>query len=313
MRAGKDYYEVLGVGRKADEKEIKRAYRRLARKYHPDVNPGDKAAEERFKDISEAYEVLSDKDRRAKYDQFGHLGPGWERAGEQGFGGFGGPQAGQWQQAPPGFDVGGFGDLFENLFGGLGGARTGQRGGMQFRARGQDVEYEVELTLEEAYAGTTRQIALTMPDGSVNRLEVKIPAGVAAGSRIRMAGQGGPGMGGGAAGDLFLVVRLRPHPRFERRGDDLYVEVPVTFAEAALGARIEVPTLQGPVTMTVPPGSSSGQLLRLAGMGMPKVRGGGKGDEYVRLRIVVPRNLTDEERRLVEQLASLRTENPRAG
>jgi len=305
MRAAKDYYQILGVGRQADEKEIKKAYRRLARKYHPDVNPGDKVAEEKFKDISEAYEVLSDPKRRAQYDKFGHLGAGWERMAEAGPGASGG---GGWQQAPPGFDIGaGLGDLFESLFG-----QRGGMGGEMFRARGQDVEYPVEVTLEEAYRGTQRVIAMQTPEGGVRRLEVKIPPGVAEGSRVRMAGQGGPGIGGGPAGDLYLVVHVLPHPQFERKGDDLYVEVPVTFPEAALGAQVEVPTMQGRVTVTIPPGSSSGRLLRLARMGMPHLRGGGAGDEYVRLKITVPRNLSAEERQLVERLRDLRPENPRA-
>jgi len=297
VRAGKDYYQVLNVSRSADEKEIKRAYRRLARKYHPDVNPGDKAAEERFKEISEAYEVLSDKQKRARYDKYGHLGPGWERVAG------GGPGPGPWQQAPP--DVG-LDDLFDSLFGG--------RVGTRLRAKGQDIETPVELSLEEAYAGVTRSLVLTLPDGTTRRIEVKIPAGVANGQRVRMAGQGGPGPGGGPSGDLYLQVKLRPHPVYERRGDDLYVEVSVTFPDAALGAQVEVPTLQGKVTVTVPPGSSSGQLLRLGGMGMPRLRGGGRGDEYVRLRIVTPQQLSGEERQLIEQLRRLRPHHhPRAG
>ena len=308
MRAAKDYYQILNVGRNADEKEIKRAYRRLARKHHPDVNPGDKQAEEKFKEVSEAYEVLSDPKRRAQYDKFGHLGPGWERMAEAGAGGRPGPGRGQ---APPDFDLGGgFADLFETLLGGTGGRAAA---GARMRARGEDLEYPVEVSLEEAYAGTARSLSLTLPDGTTRRLEVKIPPGVGDGSRIRMAGQGGPGFGGGPSGDLYLVTRVRPHPVYERRRDDLYVEVPVTVPEAALGAEIRVPTLQGPVTMTVPPGSSSGTLLRLGGMGMPRLRGGGAGDEYVRLKVTVPRNLSAQERTLIEQLQTLRPETPREG
>jgi len=307
--AAKDYYKILGVGRNADDKEIKQAYRRLARKLHPDVNPDDKKAEERFKDVSEAYEVLSDKKKRAQYDRFGHLGEGWEHGhahpgGEPG--GF------TWHTVRDAdFDLGGsrgdLGDVFEMFFG------AGRGPGPRGRApRGRDIEYEVELDLREAFAGTTRQVTLAGPNGSRKRLDVKIPPGVDTGSRVRMAGEGGPGPGGGPAGDLFLITKVKADPFFERRGDDLHCTVPVSYAEAALGAKIPVPTMKGQVTVTVPAGSSSGRSLRLSGLGMPRLRGGA-GDQYVRLRVVVPKSVTPEEKELIERLAALRKEDPRAG
>ncbi|MGQ9524567.1 MAG: molecular chaperone DnaJ [Armatimonadota bacterium] len=359
----KDYYEILGVPRNATEKEIKQAYRRLARKYHPDVNPGNKQAEEKFKEISEAYEVLSDKEKRAKYDQFGEY---WKQASQQAeagwTGGFTRPG-----DTGAGFDLG-F-DLFETLFGG----RRGQTAA-QAEAPGRDVEQEIEVTLEEAFSGTTKHLTLTLQDtctacrgtgdqpgapsrpcpscqgsgkaagiagllgqacdrcggrglvtyqrcatcggsGWVHRqrrIEVKIPPGVDNGSRIRLAGEGMAGNAGGRRGDLYLIVRVRPHPTFERKGDDLYLEVPITFPEAALGAEITIPTINGRAKMKVPPGTQSGQSFRLAGMGMPRLNGAGRGDQIVKLHVVVPRNLTTRERELVRELASLRPESPRS-
>jgi molecular chaperone DnaJ/curved DNA-binding protein len=339
--AAKDYYNLLGVNRNASEKEIKSAYRKLARKYHPDVNPGDTAAEERFKEISEAYEVLSDPEKRKKYDQFGHLGDQWKHAAEGGFGGAGRPGGG-WQNVninPEDLHVGGgsFADILEGLFGGAGGMRGGFRQPSPRPTKGEDVQYEVEMTLDEAYHGASRTLTLTVHDacpacngaGSVNNrvcttcggagvvnrpktLSVKIPAGVHDGARVRLAGQGGPGLHGGPAGDLYLIPRIAPHPRFERRGDDLYTEVPVTFPEAALGAEIEVPTMNGLVTATVPAGMSSGQSLRLRGKGMPRLRDGGHGDLYVKVRVMVPKQLSDRERELIHELQALRQDNPRA-
>jgi len=251
--------------------------------------------------------VLSDKEKRAQYDRFGHLGEGWERAHASEA-----PGGAHWHTAgEQDFDLGGsmgdLGDIFETFFGA--GRGPGARAP---RARGQDIEHEVDLSLHEAFAGTKRQINLAGPNGSRKRLEVKIPAGVDTGSRVRMAGEGGPGFGGGPAGDLYLVTRVKADPFFERRGNDLHCTVPITYAEAALGAKIEVPTLKGKVTVTVPPGTSSGRILRLGGLGMPKLRGG-FGDLYVHLNIVVPKTLTPEEQDLVKRLAELRSEDPRAG
>jgi curved DNA-binding protein len=313
----KDYYQILGVSRDATEDEIKRAYRRLARKYHPDVNPGDKEAEERFKEINEAYEVLSDPEKRRKYDQLGAAWREWERMG-------GRPGDFDWSQwvstAPGGQRVyvrygtaedledlfGGsspFSDFFTQIFGGLGGAP----GGFEFRTRprrGQDLEQEVEISLEEAYHGTTR---LLQKDG--RRLQVKIPPGAYTGLRIRMAGEGGPGAAGGQPGDLYLRVRVAPHPRFERRGDDLYTTVPVDLYTAVLGGKVRVETLAGPVILTIPPGTQNGQTFRLRGKGMPKLRQKGQyGDLYARVEVRLPTRLTPRQRELFEELRRLSQE-----
>ncbi len=327
--AARDYYGILGVAREADEKAIKSAFRKLARKYHPDVNPGDKQAEQKFKEITEAYEVLRDPKKREQYDRFGHLGDGWRHA-TSAPGGWAGRGAGA------DFDLGGFGgglnDLLEDLLGGRGRAYT------QTRARkGQDVRAEIELALTEAFTGVAREIALPIPQlcptchgagilgqGAVcnqcggagqieqmKRLEVKIPAGVRTGSKVRVAGQGAPGTSG-QRGDLYLIVKVAHHPLFKRQGDDLQLELPVTYAEAALGAEVEVPTLNGRVKMKLPAGASSGQKLRLAGRGMPRMGGAGSGDLYVNIRIVVPKNLSEQEKELITRLGELRRENPRA-
>lgn len=292
--AYKDYYKILGVDRNAGEKDIKQAYRRLARKYHPDVNPGDKQAEERFKDISEAYEILSDPDKRSKYDQFGQYwqqaaagrGAGRPPGGEQGFGGFDFNIGGE----------GGFGDIFEMIFGEKMGR---QPGGVRREAPGRDLDYELEVTLEEAFNGATKRLTL---DGK--RVEVKVPKGVRDGSRIRLAGQGAPGIGG-RRGDLFLVVKMRPHPRFERKGDDLYVDVEVLYTVGALGGEVQVPTMTGKASMKVPPGTSSGQVFRLGGQGMPRLTNNGRGDLFARVRLTVPRTLSDRQRELLTELAKM--------
>jgi molecular chaperone DnaJ len=334
--AAKDYYAILGVSRTSAEKDIKAAYRRLARKYHPDVNPGDKSAEERFKEIAEAYEVLSSPDTRRKYDQYGHLGEGWRHVGDGGFpppGGGTRPGAGQgyFNQEDLRFETD-YSDILGNIFGGQGPRFRRSQAPM----RGEDLQYEVELTLEEAALGTERAVTLSVHEscatcrgaGSVSgracptchgtgsvevprTLTVRIPRGVKEGAKIRLAGKGGAGMMGGPAGDLFLLPRIAPHPRFERKGDDLYTEVPVTFPEAALGAEVEVPTLQGTVTARVPAGTSSGQSLRLRGKGMPRWQAEGHGDLYVKVRIVTPRDLSEHERELIEELSRLRPETPR--
>lgn len=298
----KDYYKTLGVGRSATEKEIKQAYRRLARKYHPDVNPGNKEAERKFKDISEAYEVLSDKDKRAQYDRFGSVGDAARRAQQWGRGA--GPGGFTWQTIDfePGAAAPALGDLFDMFFG-AGPRGAGTRAGPTMK--GQDLQQDVEITLEEAASGTQRTVVTGAPDGKTKRLEVKIPAGVKDGAKIRVAGEGAPGMGGGPPGDVYVIPRIRPHARFERKGDDLYTEVAVPFTEATLGGQVEVPTLDGSVTMTVPAGSSSGRVLRLGELGMPRLRSRSKGDLFVKLRVTVPKAPTEQERQLLEQLRKL--------
>lgn len=307
----KDYYQILGVDKKASEKDIRKAYRSLARKYHPDVNPGNKEAEARFKEINEAYEVLSDQEKRAKYDALGQSYQQWQRTGQdpRGFDWsqwYAGGQPGRGQVHVEYGDLedlfaggGGFSDFFRNIFGGVGGFDYAQR---PRTARGQDVEAQVEITLQEAQAGTTRVLQLDH-----QRIEVKIPPGVDTGSRVRVAGQGAPGMGSGPRGDLYLRIALRPDPRFERRGNDLYVDVSVDLYTAILGGEVPVPTLTGQVMLKIPPETQSGRQFRLRGLGMPSLqRGKPKGDLFATVRIVLPAHLTDREKQLFEELASLR-------
>jgi molecular chaperone DnaJ len=343
----KDYYKILGVPKTADAKAIKQAYRKLARKYHPDQNQGNTAAAERFKEINEANEVLSDPEKRQRYDT---LGPDWARYAEAGAGGFrgqpGGPGPGGYRvHVDQSGDLGDFSEFFRTIFGDLGARRSPFESGefedrAGFRAggrgrRGGDVEGEVEVSLEEAYAGTRRTVEFQQAglcgtchgsgrqgkavcptcggSGQVpetHRVEVKIPAGVRDGSRVRAAGEGGAGAGGGTRGDLYLRVHVAPHPVFERRDDDLHMELPIAVWEAALGAEVEVPTLRGKVSMKIPPETSSGRTFRLPGYGVPHVKGG-RGDQYVRVRIAVPQALSPRERALFEELRSLRPAPPR--
>jgi curved DNA-binding protein len=311
--AFRDYYEALGVPRDASEDDIRSAYRKLARQYHPDVNK-DPGAEDRFKEISEAYEVLRDKEKRERYDRFSeNWKSGQDVSGASGFGGGpGGGFGGEQGFGDVRVDFGGgadFSDFFDGLFGAT--RRRGGRAGPGangFAMRGSDQEAVLELTLEEAAAGGSRKISL----GDGREYDVKIPAGVRDGQRIRLAGEGGGGVSGGPSGDLFLHVRVKPHPRFRVDDRDLYVDLPITPWEAALGATVEAPTLTGTARVKVPPGSSSGRKLRLRGQGMPGPRGG-HGDLYAVLKIEVPKKLTDEERELFERLAEVSKFNPRAG
>ncbi len=306
----KDYYKILGVDRNASEREIKRAYRQLARKYHPDVNPGDRTAEERFKEINEAYEVLSDPEKRRKYDELGATYQQWQRMG-------GRPGDFDWTQWMAGGPAGGrihveYGDLgdlfgagfsefFQSIFGGMGPTMAGaeRRTGPM---RGRDIEQPVQITLEEAFSGTTR---LIRTDGRT--LEVKIPPGVRTGSRVRIAGEGGPGRVGGARGDLYLVIEVLPHARFQLDGDDLRTQVPVDLYTAVLGGEVPVPTLKGQVMLKIPPETQGGQVFRLRGQGMPRLRDpSSRGDLYVEVKIDVPQKLSEKEKELFRQLAQLR-------
>jgi len=363
---GKDLYQVLGVDHNASQKAIKDAYRKLARQYHPDVNPNDPKAEERFKEISQAYHVLSDPERRKKYDQ---LGQAWQAQGYPG-----GPGFANFAD----FNVrtgGSFADIFQDLFGDFGATHTTTRGAHSATRpqRGQDVEHQISIPFEEAIFGATHTIRITMTDvcpqcdgaggststcatcggtgfirtqrgplgmevpcpqchgtgqqvtdrcprchgsGEVERtrkIEIRIPPGVADGQKIRLAGQGGHGRHGGPPGDLYLTVRVGKNDFFERKGNDLYCEVPVTFPEAALGAEISVPTIKGRAKLRIPPGTQSGQTLRLKGLGVPHSSRRGAGDQYVKVNVVVPRRLTRKQRELIEKLREQLSEDPRRG
>jgi len=325
--ADKDYYQILGVNRNASNKEIKQAYRRLARKYHPDINPNDKSAEAKFKEINAAYEVLSNPEKRKKYDQFGDQ---WEYADQ--FAKSGGQGRVRWDFGRSGTrfeygDLSDFDDIFSSLFGDSGLGSRIKRG----PRHGQDIESPIEVTLEEAYHGSTRLMQLqteepctacggtgrvgnricTMCSGSggkavLRRLEVKIPPGVRDGSRIRIAGEGGPGLVGGSKGDLYLVVKVLPHKLFERKGDDLYTEVSVPLATAILGGEVRLPTLNGIVSLKIPPETQNGKVFRLAGKGMPQLGNNKYGNMLAKVKVVLPTNLTEEERKLFDKLRSLR-------
>jgi len=345
--AKRDYYEALGIARNASDAEIKKAYRRLAMKYHPDRNPGDEEAETRFKEAKEAYEVLGDPQKRAAYDQFGHAGVD-QQAGAGGGGGFGA--------------AGGFGDIFDDIFGDIFGAGRGR----SRTYRGADLQYNLELSLEEAVFGTEAKIriptteACEVCDGSGARpgtatescptcrgmgqvrvqqgffsvqqtcprchgsgkiipepcgnchgegrvkthktLSVDVPAGVDTGDRIRLSGEGEPGMHGGPAGDLYVQVHVKPHRLFTREGNDLYCDVPITVPTAALGGEIEVPTLKGKVMLRIPPETQTGRSFRLRGKGVKPVRGGPTGDMICRVQVEVPVNLTKRQKELMEEL-----------
>ncbi len=335
----KDYYEVLGVSRTASEDEIKKAFRKLARKYHPDVAKDKKAAEAKFKEINEAYEVLSDPAKRGKYDE---LGPNWKQGAE-----FRPPPGWEFRGARPGgrgpgggveFEFGGtgFSDFFEQLFGGMGGARSrGVFTEEDFAAPGRDIEGDIMVTLEEAVKGSVRPISLRRAtlcencggrgqikggvcptcsgSGQVVKTEtyqVKIPAGVAEGQRLRLAGHGEKGAAGGRAGDLYLRVHLAKHPDFRVEGGQLHFDLDLAPWEAVLGTHVSVPTLSGSVNIKIPPGTQNGQRLRIRGRGMPK-HGHEPGDLYVVTRVAVPGQVTEEERHLWEKLAQTSRFHPR--
>ena len=323
----KDYYATLGVSKTASEKEIKQAFRKLARKHHPDVNPGDKVAEGKFKEINEAYEVLGDPEKRKKYDE---LGANWRmyeqqaRSGGQPFGGAWGPPPGGGARAnyrtmtPEEMedlfgDTNPFSDFFTTFFGGGGGAGFGgatepheSRGSRGRRRAGRDIENEIELALEDAFQGATRRLMLRH-DGHVKHVDVRIPAGVTDGSRVRVSGEGERGVGGAESGSLYLRVRLAPHPVFERKGRDLYVKSPVPLTTAVLGGEATVQTLAGKsARLRIPPLTQNGQLFRLKGYGMPAVgKTDDTGDLYARVDVQLPTSLSDKEREHFEALRKL--------
>ncbi len=353
----KDYYEILGIDRKASQDDIKKAFRKLARKYHPDLNPGDKTAEHKFKELNEAYEVLGDEKKRADYDQFGKSpfdsgGPGFDyrtyTSGDR-------------------FDFGGVGDIFSDMFG-------SGRGFEGAALRGPDLVMGIELTMEEAFHGATKPITfnreincsacggtgaetyqqcstckgtgkvtaskgffkmsqhcsacrgsgrtVTKQCRSCNgkgrilhteSIKVKIPAGADSGSRVRLRGMGGAGEGKGTPGDLQIEITVRPHSLFTRKGDDLYLDLPVTFGEAALGAKIEVPTMDGATVMTLPAGSQSGQKFKLSGKGFPSSRTGKRGSQFVTMKVAVPKTVSEREKEAIQEIEKLYRESPRKG
>ncbi len=305
----KDYYKMLDVKRNAGAEEIRKAYRKLARKYHPDVNPGDKTAEERFKEINEAYQVLTDPEARAKYDRLGASWSAYQRSGAQG--GF------DWNQWASGFgpgggqqidlnDIlselgskgpGGFSDFFEAIFGNMG---VGQQSAIP--QKGQNYNQKVEITLEEAFSGTSRILRV-----GGRRLEVKIPKGTKTGTKVRVRGEGAEGASGGPRGDLYLEITVTPDPSFERVDDDLYLELPVNLYSAVLGGEAIVPTLRGKIKLKIPPETQSGRTFRLKGQGMPKLKNPDeRGDLYAKVMVTLPENLSDEEIELFEELADIR-------
>ncbi|MDF3009985.1 MAG: cytochrome biosis protein [Burkholderiales bacterium] len=295
----KDYYKILGVARGASEDEIKKAYRKLARKYHPDVSK-EANAKERFQEVAEAYETLRDKEKRAAYDSLGSFRPGQDfRPPPDWFDRFGAGRAEDLRDVD-------LSDLFESM--GIFGRAAGRRGGFgrNIPIPGEDYEITVRIGLEEAFRGTERAFQL-----NGHELRARIPRGATDGQRLRLRGKGGPGANGGQAGDLYLQIALEPHPLYRASGHDLEIEVPLAPWEAALGAQVDVPTLEGRVSMKVPPGSKGGQKLRLAGKGLPRP-GSGAGDLYAVLNIVVPATLTEREKKLFEELREASRFDPRS-
>ncbi len=325
--AGKDYYSLLGVKRDASEREIKQAYRKLARKYHPDVNSGDKSAEAQFKQINEAYEVLSDKEKRRKYDRFGDQ---WQYADQ--FAKAGGRQTPFGDFSQSGGTQFYFGEqdldsVFDDLFRGFGAGTFRRRAQPR---KGQDIDYPVAVTLEEAYHGTARTLSLQIEEpcsscqgagrvqnvpcsvcrgagvvSKLKRLEVKIPPGVRDKSRVRIAGKGGSGYGGAKNGDLYLVVSVKPSKLFERRGDDLQVEVAVPLTVVVLGGEVDVPTPKGKLALKIPPETQNGRAFRLKGQGMPHLGRSSRGDLLAKVKVVLPTNLSSQEKELFKQLSRL--------
>jgi curved DNA-binding protein len=327
----KDYYQTLGVTKTSTEKEIKQAFRKLARKLHPDVNPGDKTAEAKFKEINEAYEVLSDADKRRKYDELGANWRMYEQAQQHGGQGFpGGSPFGGGAQDAWTINMGGqgggyrtmspeemqelfgdqdpFSDFFRTFFGGGGGRETAGRARGSRSARtqkGQDIDQPVELTLEEAFHGATRRVSIK-EGGHARTVDVRIPVGVKDGSRVRAAGEGGSGANGGAAGDLYLRVQVKPHAVFERTGTDLQTKVAVPVTTAVLGGEAQVPTVTGSVRLKIPEGTQNGQVFRLKGHGMPNIgKPDDRGDLYATVEVQLPRALTREQREHYEALQRL--------
>lgn len=302
-----DLYSALGVAKTASTDEINKAYRKLAKKLHPDLNPGDKAAEEKFKEISHAYSILKDEEQRGKYDRGEIDESGQERPEARYYREYAGGPGGARYHSSAGYeDMGDFSDLFGEMFrGGMGGAGMGgrgQRGGARFSMPGQDAQYHLDIPFLDAVNGTKTRI--TLPDGST--LDVTIPPGVNAGQVLRLKGKGHPGLGEGPPGDALVEVGVRPHPVFKREGNDIVVELPVSLDEAVLGGKVEIPTIGGKVAMTVPAGANSGQTLRLKGRGVK-----GKGDQLVKLNVVMPEKIDDELKTFIEEWKKTHAYDPR--
>jgi DnaJ-class molecular chaperone len=323
----RDYYEILGVARDATPEAIKKAYRALARKYHPDVNPGDKKAEAQFKEVQQAYDILSEPEKRSRYDRYGDAAfegmaaagprtgaskftfrfgePGYENVDfSQFFGSMGGGATEAEEEG-----TGGAG-LFEDL---LGRMRSGRSGRSTRPRAGREMEAHLTIPFLTAVRGGETSIEIQRGDGTTESLSVKIPPGVDNGSKLRLKGKGEPGPKGASAGDLTIHLSVEPHPYFQREGRDLQVEVPISVSEAVLGAKVDVPTLDSPRSLTIPAGSSCGQKLRLKGQGVPASGGRPAGDQFVVLKIVVPRVVDEESRRLIQEFAQRNPYNPRAG
>ncbi|MBU2563216.1 MAG: DnaJ domain-containing protein [Actinobacteria bacterium] len=318
----KDYYKILGVNKNASQDEIKKAFRRLARKYHPDANPNDSKAEEKFKEIGEAYEVLKDSQKRSRYDQLGANWKQYSHAGADWPGG--GGRTYTYNFGGRGFnfeDLGsGFSDFFETFFGrgsddrfsgfDPGFSTQFDRGTRTNMQKGQDMQSELSITLREAYSGTQRSLKLQR-EGKTRTVNVKIPKGIKDGGKIRVAGEGAKSPVGGPAGDLYLVINIAPHNFFTRKGDDLYCEVPVTIKEAFYGAKIDIPTFSGKIMVKVPPKTQGGKTLRLKGKGIPKLRSSAFGDLYAKIKLILPEKLNSEQKRHFEEFARSYDENPR--
>lgn len=332
MANKRDYYEVLGVQRNVTPEELKKAFRKLAMQFHPDKNPGNKKAEERFKEVSEAYEVLSDPEKRQAYDQFGHMGAqggfrpganpfeGFARGPGGGFrggpgGGFGGFGGHGGQEGPENFqDI--FGDIFSDFFTGRGagpGAGGARGPGGQARGRGADLRYTLNCSFEEAAAGTEKTISFIRQRGGKEetaKLAITVPAGVKAGQRLKLRGEGDAPVSGGTPGDLYVIINIQDHPLFKRVENDVHLDLPISFSEAVLGTSVEIPTLTGKATLKIPPGSPSGQIFRLKGKGFASVGGPGAGDMLVRVIIDVPRDLTDEQKELLARFSAGQKPSP---